>query len=234
MVYYYQYFIFYILFQSFQVKEVSMMYRHKLILLRNTYLQEIHTLEQEITMLPTESFFICKNGSYSKWIQTLNGKSSSLLKNPLYTELLSPYFQSLDQELSNWSKMTYEHNPHHPEYATLKSPSGHLVRSKSELLIDMALFQHQLPFRYECQLLLSGIAFYPDFTIRHPKSGKTFYWEHFGMMNNLNYSKKTFEKLQIYNNHNILPDFNLITTYETTNHPLNLDVIENKIEFFFS
>lgn len=282
MVYYYQYFIFYILFQSFQVKEVSMMYRHKLILLKNTYLQEIHTLEQEITMLPTESFFICKNGSYSKWIQTLNGnqvtipkknrklaeklayrkyallrihdltqeiksidkylkspplrngKSSSLLKNPLYTELLSPYFQSLDQELSNWSKMTYEHNPHHPEYATLKSPSGHLVRSKSELLIDMALFQHQLPFRYECQLLLSGIAFYPDFTIRHPKSGKTFYWEHFGMMNNLNYSKKTFEKLQIYNNHNILPDFNLITTYETTNHPLNLDVIENKIEFFFS
>ena len=205
MVYYYQYFIFYILFQSFQVKEVSMMYRHKLILLKNTYLQEIHTLEQEITMLPTESFFICKNGSYSKWIQTLNGKSSSLLKNP-----------------------------HHPEYATLKSPSGHLVRSKSELLIDMALFQHQLPFRYECQLLLSGIAFYPDFTIRHPKSGKTFYWEHFGMMNNLNYSKKTFEKLQIYNNHNILPDFNLITTYETTNHPLNLDVIENKIEFFFS
>ena len=182
-----------------------MMYRHKLILLRNTYLQEIHTLEQEITMLPTESFFICKNGSYSKWIQTLNGKSSSLLKNP-----------------------------HHPEYATLKSPSGHLVRSKSELLIDMALFQHQLPFRYECQLLLSGIAFYPDFTIRHPKSGKIFYWEHFGMMNNLNYSKKTFEKLQIYNNHNILPDFNLITTYETTNHPLNLDVIENKIEFFFS
>ena len=149
------------------------------------------------------------------------------------------YYPCTDEEINEeefnkaWEHH-YRNNPHHPEYATLKSPSGHLVRSKSELLIDMALFQHQLPFRYECQLLLSGIAFYPDFTIRHPKSGKTFYWEHFGMMNNLNYSKKTFEKLQIYNNHNILPDFNLITTYETTNHPLNLDVIENKIEFFFS
>ena len=230
-----------------------MMYRHKLILLKNTYLQEIFTLKQQIAMLPKESFFICKNVSYCKWIQTLNGKQVTIPKKNrklaeklAYRKYALLRIYDLTQEIKSIDKYLKSpplgdgkstsllKNPHHPEYATLKSPSGHLVRSKSELLIDMALFQHQLPFRYECQLLLSGIAFYPDFTIRHPKSGKTFYWEHFGMMNNLNYSKKTFEKLQIYNNHNILPDFNLITTYETTNHPLNLDVIENKIEFFFS
>ena len=42
----------------------------------------------------------------------------------------------------------------HPEHLICKSISGNMVRSKSEMMIDMLLFQHRIPFRYECALVL--------------------------------------------------------------------------------
>lgn len=138
-----------------------MMYRHKLILLKNTYLQEIFTLKQQIAMLPKESFFICKNVSYCKWIQTLNGKQVTIPKKNrklaeklAYRKYALLRIYDLTQEIKSIDKYLKSpplgdgkstsllKNPHHPEYATLKSPSGHLIRLKSELLIDMALFHH--------------------------------------------------------------------------------------------
>lgn len=80
-------------------------------------------------------------------------------------------------------------NPVHPEHLKHPCLSGHLVRSKSELLIDQALFTHQIPFRYECALKLNDLTLYPDFTIRHPETGQFFYWEHFGMMDSPTYSQ---------------------------------------------
>ena len=61
---------------------------------------------------------------------------------------------------------------------------------------------------------------YPDFTIRDPSSGKTYYWEHFGMMDQPSYAARTFSKLQLYTSFQIIPSIQLITTYETQEHPL--------------
>ena len=60
----------------------------------------------------------------------------------------------------------------------LITAKGHSVRSKSELLIADALFYHGIRYEYEKELILSGRTIYPDFTIRHPQTGKIFYWEH--------------------------------------------------------
>ena len=92
------------------------------------------------------------------------------------------------KELLKWMNSPYEHNTKYPEQLTLKTISGHTVRSKSEALIDMALHVNKIPFRYECALPLSDIVLYPDFTIRHPQTGNFYYWEHFGLMDDLNYS----------------------------------------------
>ena len=35
-----------------------------------------------------------------------------------------------------------------------KGSSGNYVRSKSESMIDMVLYIHKIPFRYECALIL--------------------------------------------------------------------------------
>ncbi len=108
-----------------------------------------------------------------------------------------------------------------------------MVRSKSEALIHMYLFKNRIPFRYECELHLGNQIVYPDFTIRHPKTGKLYYWEHFGLMDDRNYAKKTCKKLYDYSTHGIIPMIQLITTYETKENPLTVETVEEVLAHYF-
>ena len=161
-------------------------------------------------------------------------KAAQLLTEPSgYSELLTSWFAPSSPELSSWMSADFEHNQNYPEQLIHKTSSGNLVRSKSEAMIDLFLHTHRIPFRYECALQLNEITLYPDFTIRHPKTGEYYYWEHFGKMNDSAYSKNVFSKLQLYNSHGIIPSINLITTYETKEYPLSAEVIEKIIEHYF-
>lgn len=164
---------------------------------------------------------------------TKTPSSQLLIEDSKYAELLAPFFTPLSKELFDWARNSYPTNPKFPEQLIHKSPSGNLLRSKSEALIDAFLYKNKIPFRYECVLQLDDITLYPDFTIRHPINGKTYYWEHFGIMDNPDYSKKTYSKLQLYTSHNIIPTIQLITTYETKQHPLNIEDIEKIIQHYF-
>ena len=160
-------------------------------------------------------------------------KANQLLNDSKYNALLAPVFTPLSQELSEWINISYERTPKHPELLLHKSSSGNLVRSKSESLIDTLLYLNKIPFRYECALQLGEVTLFPDFTIRHPKTGATFYWEHFGLMHYPTYSQNVFSKLQLYASHGIIPSIQLITTYETKENPLNADMIEKIITYYF-
>ena len=142
-----------------------------------------------------------------------------LLTNDGIRNLITPYLAPLSEELINWSNGPYDTNPRYPEKKIHKTTSGHMVRSKSEAMIAMHLFNNRIPFRYECALTLGDSTYYPDFTLRHPKSGKQFYWE-----------QNTFTKLQTYASYDIIPSINLITTYETRKHPLTSDKIDQIIK----
>ena len=100
-------------------------------------------------------------------------------------------------------------------------------------MIDTLLYLNKIPFRYEDALHLGNTTFYPDFTILHPSTGKIYYWEHFGMMDDAAYAKNTCFKLQTYTSHGIIPSINLITTYETKEFPLSSDSIEKIIHHYF-
>ena len=144
------------------------------------------------------------------------------LENPAYQPLLAPYFTPLSPELAQWAAAPYDQNPLFPEQRIHKCASGHLVRSKSEAIIDMVLYTNQVPFRYECALTLGKTVIYPDFTIRDPSSGKTYY-----------YAARTFSKLQLYTSFQIIPSIQLITTYETQEHPLNTETAEALVRQYF-
>lgn len=162
------------------------------------------------------------------------GKAEKLLTEPSeYQKLLSSYFSPLSKELSDWMHAPYEHNMLHPEHLIYKNISGNTVRSKSEMLIDMCLHLHNIPFRYECALELEGTTLYPDFTLRHPQTGEYFYWEHFGLMDNVTYIDNACSKLRLYASHGIIPGIHLITTYETRDYPLSTEAIEKLIEYYF-
>lgn len=161
-------------------------------------------------------------------------KAEELLKEESrYHHLLKKHFTSLSQELDEWMNLSYKQNENYPEQLLHKSLSGHLVRSKSEALIDMYLYINKIPFRYECELQLGDTLLYPDFTVKHPKTGQIYYWEHFGIMDNDSYAQNAFMKLQLYNSNGIIPSVQLITTYETKEHPLSTAVIENVVQNYF-
>lgn len=157
-------------------------------------------------------------------------KSQNLLSDTSpYADLLKDIIIPETQALAQWATASFASNPKHPEQRIHQTLSGHFVRSKSEALIDTLLYTNKIPFRYEAPLQIGEIILYPDFTIRHPHTGEFYYWEHFGMMDNDTYAKNAFSKLQLYHSAGIIPSIQLITTYETAQHPLCAQIIEKEI-----
>lgn len=150
-----------------------------------------------------------------------------------YADLLTPYFQQHFDPLASWAKESYERNPKNPEHLIYKTVTGDYVRSKSETIIAMFLYMHKIPFRYECAIHLDSLTFYPDFTIRHPRTGEFYYWEHFGFVDNPNYRNKMHFKLEHFISNGILPTGHLITTFETKDQPLNPSLVEDIIKYYF-
>lgn len=75
---------------------------------------------------------------------------------------------------------------------------GDLVRSKSEVIIANLLFSHSVKYLYEKELYYCNEKYIrPDFTIITSK-GKTFYWEHLGMLGNEEYDCTWLFKKRIY------------------------------------
>ncbi len=168
-----------------------------------------------------------------KRLKANKDKSKALLdqSSPLFS-LLSDNPLLSPPNWQEWMNTPFETNPFHPESKIHTGISGNTLRSKSEYMIDAALFSAQIPFRYECQLILGDSTFYPDFTILHPVTGQIIYWEHFGLMDQPSYAAKTFHKLNLYSSHDILLNSNLIATFETASHPLTYTQIERIIEAF--
>lgn len=150
-----------------------------------------------------------------------------------YSSLLRSRLNSFSDEISIWVNNSYEQNMHYPESLIHKTLKGDFVRSKSEAIIANTLFLNKIPYKYEAPLCIEDITFYPDFTILHPQTLNIIYWEHFGLMDKLHYRENAFNKLKIYGNNNIFPSINLITTYETKQHPLDSTKINRLIQDMF-
>ncbi len=164
-----------------------------------------------------------------------NGNQSEklLAKSPEYQKLLSSCFKPSSLELREWAEASFEKNPKFPDHLIYHTSSGKYVRSKSEVLIDLELYTAKIPYRYEAALNLGGTNIYPDFTIRHPITGAFFYWEHFGLVDNPEYRQNMLSKLKQYTSFGIIPTVQLITTYETKEHPLTPETIKEMIRRYF-
>lgn len=93
-----------------------------------------------------------------------------------------------------------------------KTESGIWVRSKSEVIISNILFRSNIDFQYEEKLYYNSTQWKePDFTIRH--NGKTWYWEHLGLLGDEQYNENWQEKKQIFKDLGVYD--NVITTKES-------------------
>lgn len=93
-----------------------------------------------------------------------------------------------------------------------QTESGIWVRSKSEVIIANILYRSEIPFEYEEKLYYaSGKWKEPDFTIT--LNGKTWYWEHLGLLGDERYNEGWAEKKEIYQQMGIID--RVITTKES-------------------
>ncbi len=93
----------------------------------------------------------------------------------------------------------------YPEKLRHQTSKGHLVRSKSEAIIADFLHYHGLDYRYENPLFGQGYTRYPDFTICDEYTGRTYYWEHLGMLDKTVYRRRWRQKLDWYKAVGIVP-----------------------------
>ena len=156
-----------------------------------------------------------------------------MLLHPEYRRLLEKHFIPQNEELKKWQSDSYERCKKHEEALVIKGTQGKMLRSKSEAIIDMMLYKSRIPFRYEEKLVLDSVTIYPDFVIRHPATGKYYYWEHFGMMDEEEYRTHACNKIALYCKNGIIPSIQLITTYETKRNPLSAEKVEWIVKEYF-
>lgn len=85
-----------------------------------------------------------------------------------------------------------------------RTKNGRAVRSKSEVIIGNELTNADILWEYEVPLTLDGRTRYPDFTIEDDVSGRTYYWEHLGLLHRDDYKQGWEVKLAWYEKNGVL------------------------------
>ena len=142
-----------------------------------------------------------------------------------------------DQELKKQNRRLWEEQrqraQHEPFGENKKhfDDAGHLMRSKSELMIANELISRGVAFEYEKRMQLNDQSWVmPDFTIRRPDNSIV-YWEHAGMLEDPGYRARFEEKLRQYKRNGIEENDLLIVTRDRDG-ALDLDHVRRLIVAF--
>ena len=157
---------------------------------------------------------------------------------PARHALITPVTLTDKEYAAVWQEVSWMGLPFAPDAPFLSTANGERVRSKSEIIIADTLFRYGIPYRYEFPLTLTRsedkheVIIHPDFLCLNTRTRTELYWEHFGRMDEPEYSKNAAGKLRLYIENGILPGRNLIITMETKTEPPTAQVLEKLIAEF--
>lgn len=149
--------------------------------------------------------------------------------------LVLPLQGTCEQRIQAWKQESYEPCRKYTEKLCYETNAGEYVRSKSEVIIANLLHMQaeKLLYKYERPLMLNDrgrdIVIYPDFTLINVQTGKITYWEHAGLMSKPEYASAFVWKHNLYYENNLRPGADVIFTYETEDHPLEIRVLKKVI-----
>ncbi len=150
--------------------------------------------------------------------------------------LVDPLWEPADVFLERWLREEYPQKGFREDDPYYVTERGERVRSKSELIIANWLYQHGIPYRYECALELwdprqsRKFTIYPDFTILDPATGKCFYLEHFGMMDDERYFRSAMDRLALYEGNGYFVGESLLLSFESDKVPLDVRALGRRVE----
>ena len=155
--------------------------------------------------------------------------------SPERRSLVEPVILTDSQYISAWLSENYDGKSFdEDDESCFFSDKGERVRSKSEVIIANYLFHAGIPYKYECPLRISSKTIYPDFTVLDVKNRCVYYLEHFGMMDDPEYSQNFVNKLYTYQSGGIFPGKKLIMTFETSKNPLDTRMVKQTVEQYIA
>lgn len=167
-------------------------------------------------LLSRELVYTALTRARDKLVLLIEGEDSGLLY-----ELSRPERSDASRRNTNlFASVLRERSdtPPYAEHLIHRTRKGHMVRSKSELVIANLLFTEGLADKYEYEKPLKGIAtpgcIYPDFSFADA-AGDRVVWEHLGMMDDPDYQKSWLWKKNWYLENGYELGRNLFVTEET-------------------
>ncbi|MBO4477806.1 MAG: hypothetical protein J5757_05700 [Lachnospiraceae bacterium] len=145
-------------------------------------------------------------------------------------DLIIPHHLSDEAYIRKWKNQDYIGLTFEDKSAEYYTRKGLRVRSKSEILIADILDDLSIPFLYEKPLHLNSEIVHPDFTLLNIKQRKEMYWEHFGMMDDMDYRNKAFLKIRKYEANGLFRHDSFIWTFETGRFPLDTKTIRKMVK----
>lgn len=121
-----------------------------------------------------------------------------------------------EEYIEKWKKNMLLSENTYPKLSNIMTENGEQVRSKTEKILADKLLKNHIPYVYEPKVVLNdGKYLFPDFAMLNVRLRKTYYHEHFGMMDNPEYSIRTIEKIEEYQRNGYWPGKNMLYTFET-------------------
>ncbi|MCR5416925.1 MAG: hypothetical protein K6E79_09020 [Pseudobutyrivibrio sp.] len=146
--------------------------------------------------------------------------------------LIKPLIKTDAYFIEKWKEQYAGGRNPFPEEGIYQTNHGEMVRSKSEKIIADALEKYNVTYQYEPMLELGYNTIYPDFVALNIRTRKTIYWEHLGLVSDIEYAAKNFKKLQAYEKSGYVLGRDLIITMESEDAPIDVKLVEEKIREF--
>lgn len=149
-------------------------------------------------------------------------------------KLVTPVYESDETYIAQWLAGVYEGKKIEDDVPEIMTLRGERVRSKSEAMIADTLYRLKIPYKYECPLAIrhkkgtsrNTMTVYPDFTCLNVRLRQEFVWEHFGMMDDADYSSQVAWKVTCFEGNGYFLGKNLIVSMESSEIPLDATRIE--------
>lgn len=149
-------------------------------------------------------------------------------------KLVTPVYVSDEVYIAQWLACAYVGKKIEDDVPEIRTLRGERVRSKSEAMIADTLYRLKIPYKYECPLAIrhkkgtshNTMTVYPDFTCLNVRLRQEFVWEHFGMMDDVDYSSQVVWKVSCFEGNGYFLGKNLIVSMESSEIPLDATRIE--------
>lgn len=173
------------------------------------------------------------------FLKNYNHEETELLfynLNNVRKKLVKPIEMCKADIIQQWNNEDYEENDYYGENKIFETEQGDKVRSKSEVIIANMLYEYRkdILYKYERPIFIDkeGVVgkMFPDFTILNIYTGTITYYEHFGCLDDPVYAEACVKKINNYIRNGIMPGKNLVMTYESREHPLDIIVVRKTIE----